>query len=95
MKKITTESIILDAARNWLRLKGWYVIRIQQGMGCHPGVSDLIAIKGGITVYIETKSPKWKGKLSRDQEKFRIEIEDHGGTFMVVDSIDKLMEVIK
>lgn len=92
---MTPEGIILDATRKWLRMKGWYVMRIQQSIGCHPGISDLIAIKGGITIYIETKSPKWKGKLSRDQEKFRIEIEDHGGTFMVVDSIDKLMEVIK
>lgn len=92
---MTPEGIILNATRQYLKMKGFYVMRIQQSIGCHPGISDLIAIKKGIVIFVETKSPKWHGKLSKDQEKFRTEIEAHGGTFMVVDSIDKLMEVIK
>ena len=89
------ESVILNATRQWLRFKGWYVIRIQQSIGCHPGVSDLIAIKNGVTIFIETKSPKWRGKLSKDQVKFKTAIEDHGGTFLVIDSIDEMMKIIK
>ena len=80
------ESVILNATRQYLRLKGWYVMRIQQSIGCHPGISDLIAVKRGMTIFVETKSPKWRGKLSKDQEKFKAEIEAHGGMFYVIDS---------
>jgi hypothetical protein len=91
---MTPESVILSATRQYLRIKGWYVMRIHQSIGCHPGISDLIAIKKSKTIFIETKSPKWRGKLSKDQVKFKDEIESHGGLFMVIDSVDKAMEVI-
>lgn len=95
MRKVTPEGIVLRAVKEILRMKGWYVMRIQQGMGCHRGISDLIAIKEGITIYIETKSPNWKGKLNKDQEQFKNEIEDHGGTVLIIDSIDEAMRRIK
>ena len=38
------EAVILNQVRDYLQLNGWYVIRIQQGMGCHKGLSDLICL---------------------------------------------------
>ena len=88
------ESVILNATRQYLRLKGYRVIRHQQGMGCEPGIPDLSAIKRGRTIYIETKSPKWRGKLSKDQERFKVDIEAHGGLFLVIDSVDEMIKIV-
>ena len=59
--------------------------RHQQGLGCHKGLSDLTAIKGGKTVYIEVKNIF--GKLSEKQIEFKSDIENHGGIYLVVRSI--------
>lgn len=88
------ESVILNATRQYLRIKGFRVIRHQQGMGCEAGIPDLSAIRNGRTIYLECKSPKWRGKLSKDQEKFKAEIEAHGGLFLVIDSVDAMIQTI-
>jgi Holliday junction resolvase len=85
------ESVILSATRQYLRLKGWMVIRHQQGSMCQPGIPDLSAIRNGRTIYLECKSPKWRGKLSKDQEKFKAELEQHGATFLIIDSVDAMI----
>ena len=85
-----TERDVLSAVRQWLRLKGYFVIRIQQGMGCYPGVSDLVAVRNGQVLWVETKRPG--GKLSAVQEKFRESIQAHGGTYLVVSDIRQLEE---
>jgi hypothetical protein len=87
-----TEAAILAALRSYLRLRGWYVIRHQQSMGSHRGLSDLTAIKDGITVYLETKRPG--GTLSPAQEQFRTAIEGHGGIYQVVASYDDVITVV-
>jgi hypothetical protein len=94
MKAKTPEGIILTATKDFLRMKGYYVIRHHQSLGNHPGISDLSAIKDGKTIYIETKSPKWRGQLSKEQAKFQAEIESHGGIFLVIDSVDELFNTV-
>jgi hypothetical protein len=91
-KGTITEGAILAALRNYLRLRGWYVIRHQQSMGSHKGLSDLTAIKDGITVYLETKRPG--GRLSPVQEQFRMAIEGHGGIYRVVASYEEVITVV-
>jgi len=85
-----TERDVISAVRQWLRLKGYFVVRIQQGMGCHPGVSDLVAVRDGKVLWVETKRPG--GKLSAAQEKFRENITQHGGTYLVVSDLRQLEE---
>ncbi|MFA5383981.1 MAG: hypothetical protein WC364_04855 [Eubacteriales bacterium] len=85
-----TERDVITAVRQWLKLKGYYVIRFHQGLGCHRGLADLGAVKNGKTVWIETKRPG--GKLSADQEAFKAAIEAHGGTYLVVSDIRQLEE---
>lgn len=81
-----TETDIQNAIRDFLRWRGWFVIRHQQGLGCHKGLSDLTAIKGGRTVYIEVKRPK--GTQSDAQLDFQADIEAHGGLYVVARSVD-------
>lgn len=87
-----SEGAILTALRNYLRLRGWFVIRHQQSMGSHKGLSDLTAIKDGITVYLETKRPG--GTLSPAQEQFKMAIEGHGGIYRVVASYEEVTSVV-
>jgi hypothetical protein len=94
MKKISNESIVLDATRDYFTMKGWFVIRHHQGLGSNNGMSDLTAIKNGRTIYIETKAPGWRKKLSKVQLKFKTNIERHGGIFLVIDNIDEMMRIV-
>jgi hypothetical protein len=81
-----TETDILRAIRDFLRLHGWFVIRNQQGLGSHKGMPDLTVIRRGQVWWIEVK--KSGGLLSADQCVFRGEIEDHGGNWLVARSIE-------
>lgn len=81
-----TETDIMHQIRDFLKLHGWMVIRNHQTLGSHPGVPDLTAIRGGKVVWIEVKTPK--GRLSKTQEKFLQELEDHGGWWIVARSVE-------
>lgn len=80
-KKKKPESEIQGAVRKLLEMDGWYVIRHQQGMGCHKGLSDLSAIKNGITIYVEIKTPR--GVQSDYQKDFQADVESHGAKYII------------
>jgi len=87
------EQDILSQIRDWLRIHGHFVVRIQQGLGAHKGISDLIAVGHGKTVFIEIKTDK--GKLSEHQESFRDHVESGGGTYIVARCIEDVQELIE
>lgn len=88
------EKDVLEGIRKYLRFKGIYHIRQQQGLGCKPGVSDITGIwKGGKFLAIEAKRPG--GKLSEEQSKFLKEIQDRGGIAMVAYSVDDVIKVVE
>jgi len=89
-KKITPEGQIKRDVKQYLTLKGWRIIPILQGLGAYKGISDLIALKEGVTIYIEVKTPS--GKLSAHQEAFRILVRETGNTYIVVRSVDDLIK---
>lgn len=64
------ETTIQNRIRDFLSLNGWFVIRHQQSLGSLKGLSDLTAIKDGITVYIEVKTPR--GVQSEYQKIFQL-----------------------
>lgn len=74
-----------------MQIKGWYIFPILQGLGCHPGISDFIAIKVGRTVYIEAKSPA--GKQRPDQIIFQKNIEAKGGEYFLVDCFEDIVKI--
>lgn len=92
-KHTVSETVILRQIRECLKFYGWFVIRIQQGLGCHKGISDLIAVKDGKTVFIEIKKPG--GVLSEHQKKFRDDIETHGGKYIVAIDIEDVLAKLK
>lgn len=58
----------------------------------YPGSPDIIAVIKGKFVGIEVKSIK--GKLSDNQELFKIMLELSGGDYHVVRSIDQLIQIL-
>ena len=86
-----TEKEIQNEIRRYLQIRGWYVIRIQQGMGAHKGLSDLIAVKGGRVVFAEIKTPR--GRLSEYQREFERELAAHGGEYVVLRSVEDAMRL--
>lgn len=85
-QKQNPETVIQNQIRDLLRMDGWFVIRHQQGMGCHKGLADLTAIKDGVTIYIEVKTKT--GKQSDWQRQFQQDIENHGGTYILARRIE-------
>jgi Holliday junction resolvase-like predicted endonuclease len=57
------------------------------------GICDLIALKDGVTIYIEVKAPK--GKLSPHQEAFARKIDEHGGLFIVARNSGTVERAVK
>lgn len=75
--------------REALQWQGWFVVKIHQSLGSYRGIADLYALKGGRHVWIEVKMPK--GRLSVHQEKFREDIERHGGRYIEARSLEDVM----
>lgn len=92
-RKRNPETIIQNAIRDVLRAYGWYVIRHQQGIGSHPGLCDLTALKNGKTIYIEVKTPK--GNLSADQEAFRAQVMAQECPYLLARNVDDVLEFIR
>ena len=93
-KKIKPETIIRNAIRDYLRVKGWSVIRIYQSQFSERGIPDLYALKNGRGIWIEVKTPNPRSKLSSDQEQFGRGIKNYGGEWFVFRSIDECMEIL-
>jgi Holliday junction resolvase len=84
------ERDILNQCRDYLQAKGWYVIRIQQSLGCHKGLSDLICVKDSLVMFLEVKTPK--GNQSDYQKEFERRITESGGQYLLVRSLDDLLD---
>lgn len=75
------ESDIQAQIRDYLRLTGWFVVKIHQSLGSYRGIADLYALRDGQHVWIEVKMPK--GVQSEHQKRFQRDIEKHGGTYIL------------
>jgi Holliday junction resolvase len=93
----TPEGKVLDKVKQELKAQGWYVIRINQfnkrGYSVHKGISDIIAVGNGRTLFIEVKTPD--NKQSDDQLAFEYEIKERGGEYYVVRSVEELTNIIE
>lgn len=91
MSGVTPETAVKRAIRSHLRGQGYFVFPLTAGMGSHPGISDLCAVRDGAVLWIECKSRT--GRLSPAQEQFRADIEQAGGTYVVCRSVDDLADL--
>jgi Holliday junction resolvase-like predicted endonuclease len=88
------EAQIQSLIKEYLTRAGYFVFKVhQQGYRVHKGISDLVAIKCGHTVWIEVKTPT--GKLSDDQLAFKRAVEEHGGRYIVARGVEDLVEVVR
>lgn len=110
LEKGIKESQILKDVESWLSLHHFWHMRCNNSAGkaqsgmfmrsftCngHPvkGVSDIYAIKDGVTLWIECKRPVG-GVLSVDQRNFLDAMNRHGAVGIVVNSIESLEAQLK
>jgi|ETNvirnome_2_300_1030623.scaffolds.fasta_scaffold20872_3 Holliday junction resolvase len=80
---MTKETAEKHAIRDYLRLNGWFVYHNLAGLGCYAGLADLTALRNGVVVQIEVKTPK--GKQSDKQIIFAKEWKDRGGYYVIGD----------
>lgn len=91
---MASEQQIQRDVQEYLRYCGYFCFKVHsQGKFCYKGITDLIAIKDGQTLFVEVKGDK--GKLSVDQIKFMDDIKDHGGVHVIARSIDDVRNIIK
>lgn len=90
--KTQTETIIRRSITKALRENGWAVFYIFQGLGSYKGISDLIAIKDGTTVFIEVKTEI--GRQSDYQKNFEMVCRAHGCTYILARSVDDIEELL-
>ena len=83
-----TESELQKAIKEYLLWHGWFVFKIHQSLGSYKGIADLYAIKNGISVWIEVKTPA--GQQSEHQKQFQEDIESHGGIYLIARSLEGL-----
>jgi hypothetical protein len=92
---------LTKAVLRWLELNGHYCSRIQSQGQYNPtlklwtkstvkrGIADILTIIAGQTVMIEIKCGR--DKQSPYQKETQIEVEQSGGTYLIVKSFDEFM----
>jgi len=94
---MTPETGEKAAIRQGLAYKGWHSFPVLQGLGCYPGVPDLVCIKDGVVVLVEVKARDKRGKLGKHsdkQKRFQEDWELYGGKYVIGD-FDMVMEAMK
>lgn len=87
------ETAILRVVAGYLRQRQWFVVRHQQGLGCHKGIADLSATKDSRTVWCEIKTAT--GKQSEYQVEFQYQVESHGGEYIVARCLEDAIAMDK
>jgi Holliday junction resolvase len=90
MRKSEGEKDIKDLIMKTLKDEGWLACNICQGIEAHRGIADVKATKNGRTIEIEVKTKT--GRQSEHQKRYQVDLEEHGGTYLLINDIDKLVE---
>jgi hypothetical protein len=85
---MTPETEIKKSIVRYLGYGGWFSFPVIAGMGSVKGSPDRVAIRDGITLYIEVKSEK--GRQTPEQVNFQRNIESHDGHYVLVRSVEEL-----
>ena len=94
LKDFITESDVRKVCKDYLQFKGWFVFHLLQGLGCYPGLTDMVAVKDGRVLFIELKRPG-KGKQTEKQKIFQADVERAGGEYILAECLEDLIEGIK
>ena len=88
--KNATEKQITGAIRQLLKTLGIFHWKVHQGLGCVPGVPDIIGIYQGRMLGIDIKTER--GAVSDHQQGFLEAINREGGIGFVARSVDDVIE---
>jgi hypothetical protein len=89
------ENDVKRQVKDWLTLNGYFNFHLLAGMGAYKGAPDRIAVKkGGQVYFIEVKKPKG-GIQSEYQIEFQRRIEEKGGKYLLVRSLEELIKKLK
>ncbi len=86
MTRPVKETDVRKAIKDYLEMCGWFVYHNMAGLGSYPGLSDLVAVKGGRVVHVEVKKPG--GRQSERQAAFQRKLEAAGGEYVLAYSVD-------
>ena len=81
-----TEKVIMKQIKLGLEAHGWFVFRVPPSLYSDKGLCDLVAVKNGVSVFIEVKNPK--GKQSDAQKIFESRIMGAGASYILARGID-------
>ena len=87
-KRLTPEGIVKQGVKQYLKYRGWFVFPIMQGALSYPGISDFIAAKDGVTIYVECKTKT--GIQSKHQKDFQENIERSGCKYLLIKNFEEL-----
>lgn len=87
-KKVTAETALKRAAREFMSLYKIWTFPITAGIGSHPGLPDRMGIYQGKPLAIEFKGPG--GRLSPYQKEFKEQFEREGGLYILCKSLEDL-----
>jgi len=93
MPKLTPETRLKKAIKQYLKAIGVFHFHALQGLGAYKGIADIIGIYKKRFLAIEVKSPN--GKLSKYQEIFLSQVRNNGGIAIVAYSIDDVIDGLK
>jgi len=90
VKYRASEHDITVAIRQLLKSVGVFHWKVAQGLGCVPGVPDIIGVYQGRMLGIEVKTER--GIVSDHQQRFIEAINREGGIAFVARSVDDVIE---
>ncbi len=87
-----TEKEITYQIRSVLKAFGIFHWKVMQGLGCVPGIPDILGIQKGTGKLIAIEVKTAKGKTTRFQDNFINWINEAGGIAFVARSADDVIE---
>jgi Holliday junction resolvase len=87
------ERDITKSIKDYLKKNNWYVVKIAGGRFQQAGLPDLLAIKNGVTVFLEVKRPL-KYKISDIQTKTINDLKQAGVIAEIVFSVEDVKKII-
>jgi len=93
MPKLTPETRLKKAIKQYLKAIGVFHFHVLQGLGAYKGVSDILGFYKKRFLAIEVKSPN--GRLSEHQKRFLAQVENNGGITIVAYSVEDVINGLK
>ena len=89
----TPETELKLLLKEFLLTAGWFVRHQLQRRYSYKGMPDIFITKHGVTIEVEVKSPV--GRQSSEQIQYQEDLEEHGGHYAVIRSIDNFIDYLK